>query len=91
MDERIYSKKEVCDMLNISTFTLETWYRWEKKELENEEVVGHYLPQPLRLENTRGKPLRWTYEMIEELKYFQSQIVRGRNGRFGKYTNAKWH
>lgn len=29
--------------------------------------------------------------MIEELRDYQKKLVLGRNGRYGKYTNAVWH
>ncbi len=91
MENCLYSKKEVCGILDISEFTLDTWYMWESKDLRNEEVEEHYLPVPIKEMNTKGRPRRWTLEMIADLKDFQDSIVRGRNGRYGKYTNSKWH
>ncbi|WP_026669119.1 hypothetical protein [Butyrivibrio sp. AE3006] len=86
-----YSKNDVCSILGITSFTLENWYRWERKEITNKAVTDNYLPQPIKLENQKGKPLRWSLEMVELLKAYQDQIVRGRNGKYGKYTNAHWH
>lgn len=91
VDECIYSKKEVCDFLGISTFTLEAWYRWERKEIQNECVWDYYLPQPLQIQNKRGKSLRWSLAMVEQLQNYQSKIIRGRNGVYGKYTNVACH
>ncbi len=91
MEECIYSKNEVCQLLGITAFTLQNWYRWEKKEIECKEVTEPYLPVPQKLNNAKGRPLRWSLEMIEELKLYQHQIVKGRNGIYGKYTNLCWH
>lgn len=33
-DTCIYSKYDVCAMLGISIFTIDNWYRWEKKKLK---------------------------------------------------------
>jgi|GEM_PF-2451251 transposase len=90
-DEYLYSKKDVCEMLGISYFTIENWYRWERKEISNGNVQEAYLPRPKKLDNVKGRPLRWSGKMIEELRDYQKKLVRGRNGRYGKYTNAVWH
>lgn len=91
MDNCIYSKNEVCQMLGITNFTINNWYRWERKEIENGDVEKAYLPEPLKLENVKGRPLRWSLNMIEELRKYQNSIVHGRNGKYGKYTNCAWH
>lgn len=90
-EDFIYSKEEVCSMLGITHFTLENWYRWEKKELKEGNAVGNYLPVPVQLENTKGRPLRWSLSMVNELSEYKKSIVKGRNGRYGKYTNYAWH
>lgn len=78
-------------MLGISTFTLEAWYSWERMELKNEEVEKSYLPHPSKMENTKGRPLRWSLAMVDMPRDYHEHIVRGRNGIYGKYTNACWH
>lgn len=90
-DACIYSKYDVCSMLGISVFTIDNWYRWEKKEIENGRVKEYYLPRPEKLQNVKGRPLRWSPEMVAELRDYQSSIVHGRNGIYGKYTRARWH
>lgn len=90
-EECIYSKKDVCTMLGITSFTIENWYRWERKEIENGNVEEPYLPCPEKLENAKGRPFRWSMKMIEKLRDYQKNIVHGRNGRYGKYTNASRH
>lgn len=83
----IYSKSDVCYLLGITIYTIENWYRWERKEIQEGKVAKNYLPQPVKLENTKGKPLRWSEEMIEELEEYQKTIIHGRNGKYGCYTN----
>lgn len=86
-DEKMYSSLEVCTKLKISSWTLANWYRWEKKQIANGNVSGPYLPDPIRLENTKGKPRRWTDQMLKDLKAYQKSIVTGRNGIYGVYSN----
>ena len=90
-DECVYSKKDVCEILGISTFTLDSWYSWERKEIKSKSVNDFYLPKPMQASNEVGRPLRWSLDMIDSLRVYKSRIVRGRNGKYGKYTNAKWH
>lgn len=91
MSEYVYSKNDVCNNLGISGFTLDKWYMWEAKDLQSGEVKDHYLPIPIKDKTQKGCPRRWTLEMIIDLKDFQSKMVRGRNGKYGKYTNSAWH
>ena len=91
MEKRYYSRNEVSQMLGISDFTLDNWYMWEAKELKSGEVEERYLPVPEKDRTKKGCPRRWTFEMVKDLMEFQSGIVRGRNGRYGKYTNPSWH
>lgn len=88
-DMRVYSKMEVCEMLGISYFTLQNWYNWQKKELSSNPEQREYLPRPIKIEHKRGRPLMWSKEMVEMLRVYQSGMVRGRNGIYGKYTNVK--
>ena len=74
-DEKMYSSLEVCTKLKISSWTLANWFS------------GPYLPDPIRLENTKGRPRRWTGEMLKDLKAYQKSIVTGRNGIYGVYSN----
>ena len=90
-DEFNFSKKDVCERLGISIYTLEAWYRWERMELIDDDSKKPYLPQPVKMENMKGRPQRWSLSMINILRDYQSGIIRGRNGIYGKYTNAAWH
>lgn len=83
----MYSAIEICEKLNISTWTLANWYRWERKLLNEGKIEESYLPEPYVITNKKGKPRRWTESMYEELLMYKSKIVIGRNGIYGKYSN----
>ena len=91
MDECIYSRTEVCQMLDISVHTLDTWYRWQNRLLRDGLVEKEYLPKPERVTNLKGQPSRWSMDMVGELKSFKSSIIRGRKGIYGIYSNPKKH
>lgn len=91
MDRCVYSRNQVCEMLGISVFTIRNWYEWQRKQLNNGDISEAYLPTPKKMKNVQGQPLMWSLEMVEQLRKYQSGIIRGRNGIYGKYTNAAWH
>ncbi len=84
-EEKLYTENELCEILNISSWTLKTWYLWESRDIRN--GLPSYLPKPIKLTNRRGKPKRWTESMVNELKDYQGSIVKGRNGVHGAYSN----
>ena len=86
-NEKGYTVSEVSNMLNVSEHTLASWYRWERKRLGDGTIKHHYLPEPLRDTETRGRPRIWTKEMVEELMEYKSTIIVGRNGINGLYSN----
>ncbi|MCR5728552.1 MAG: hypothetical protein K6G24_13940 [Lachnospiraceae bacterium] len=91
MDECIYSKNQVCEMLGITFFTIGNWYSWQRKLIEQGEVSEEYLPAPEKRMNEKGRPLMWSFAMIEQLKAYQASIARGRSGIYGRFTNKKKH
>lgn len=80
-ETNLFTVNQVCEKLEITTFTLSNWYAWEKKLGED------YLPKPIILEHQKGKPRRWTEDMIEKLLAFKKTIKKGRYGSYGKFTN----
>lgn len=86
-NEKTYLLNEVCEEVNISIHTLQKWYQWERYELKEGLVSKNYLPIPTKLTDKRGKPRIWTESQVEELKKFKENMVIGRKGRFGKYSN----
>lgn len=85
----MYKANEVCDILGITIWTLTNWYQWERISLEDGTINERVLPIPTKVPNVKGKPRMWSDEQLEELKQFQTAIVRGRNGIMAKVTNPK--
>lgn len=90
VNEKLYKANEICEKLKITNWTLRNWYSWEKKRIENGIVDKPYLPKPEILTNAKGKPRVWTKEQFEELKNYQKNIVTGRNGIYGIYSNPAY-
>lgn len=86
-NEKLYSADEVCKELNITIYTLSNWYRWQTKQLESGNAKEPYLPEPIRIPNVKGRPRRWDKAMLTQLKEFKKNIVVGRNGVYGVYSN----
>lgn len=84
---REYKFDEVVKKLGITGYTLNNWYRYEKKELLAGEIDKPYLPQPSRDNTAIGRPRIWTEEQVKQLKAYAKSVVVGRNGKFGKYSN----
>lgn len=84
-ENKMFKADDVCKALHITIYTLRNWYSWEKKIVES--GGEKYLPQPIILEHTKGKPRIWDAEMVEQLKEYQKTIVTGRNGVYGIYSN----
>ena len=89
-NEKIYRADEICKKLGISSWTLSNWYRYESKQLKSGEITEHYLPIPERIMSEKGKPRVWTAEMLKQLKDYQSKVVVGRLGVYGKYSNPNY-
>lgn len=83
----MFNLYEVCEQLGVSTYTVKNWYRWENNLLKQGRITKRYLPQPKTKVHTKGSPRMWTDKMVEELKEFKSNIVTGRNGIYGEFSN----
>lgn len=64
------SISELAYLLNVSVFTINRWYRWQKKF--NKKV----LPEPKRI----GVRNYWKQEDVPVLLEFKNNIIKGRNG-----------
>mgnify|MGYP002623803921 CR=1 FL=1 len=84
-----YNLNQLCDKLDVSIWTIRNWYSWEKQLLKEGKITEPYLPQPKKFEDVQGKPRMWTDDAIAELKKYKDNIVIGRNGVYGKYTNPE--
>jgi hypothetical protein len=85
----LFKASEVCNRLGITTWTLTNWYQWERISLEDGSLSARCLPVPIKAEGVKGKPRMWTENQIEELRAFQNNIVKGRNGIMARVTNPK--
>lgn len=85
-NETLLNANEVCKELNISSYTLANWYRWENKSLRSGELKKRYLPVPVIDYSKRGAPRYWNADMVNQLREYKQSIVVGRKGIYGKYT-----
>lgn len=67
----MYNAQETADLLNISLWTLKSWYEWQRKYMRDNNLTDPILPVPYKIKSTRGNPNMWTEEQIEKLKRFQ--------------------
>lgn len=86
-NEKKYSVNEICEALNISTFTLRHWYDLQMKQIKDGLIEKEYLPSPERDVTMKGRPRYWTDKQLKQLKEYQSSITYGRNGIYGVYSN----
>lgn len=84
-NEKLYTENEICEILNISHWTLKSWYLWESRDIK--KGGERYLPVPYRLSGMKGRPKRWDKKMVDALVKYQENIIRGRNGIHGIYSN----
>ncbi len=84
-----FKVEDVCKMLGITTWTLTNWYQWERISLEEGTLTERVLPVPIKVTDAKGKPRMWTAHQITELREFQKNIIKGRNGVMAKVTNPK--
>ena len=84
-----YSANQVCEKLGITVWTLTNWYQWERISIEDGTLSSRLLPVPERDLTKKGRPRMWSESQLEELKVFQTSIVRGRNGVMAKVTNPR--
>lgn len=82
--EKLYRIEEVAALIGNSVFTINLWYRWKKKQPDNE--LAAKLPD---ITYKNGKKY-WTQSDIYKLIEFKEMIPAGRNGVMGSVTNADW-
>lgn len=87
-NNNLLNAKELCEKLNISSYTLANWYRWENKMIREGLITERYLPTPVIDYSKRGAPRYWDNDMLEQLKEYKKHIVVGKNGIYGKYSNV---
>ena len=89
MRDGLYSKQEVAKELDVSIYTITNWYKWESKLIRTSEIKQRFLPIPTKIRYAKGQPNYWSFEQIEQLREFKDNMIKGRNGMFGKFTNPK--
>ena len=82
-----FNYDETAAALNVSRHTLKTWYLWESRLLREGSITEHYLPIPSVETGMRGNPRYFTSADIKALKKYQSTIVVGRKGKYGRFSN----
>ena len=90
MEESIkrYSASYVANKLNISTKTLNNWYKWYQDSTIEKPEDFPALPEFIQ-ESVRG-PRYWTESDIKQLKKFQEWLPHGRNGVMGAVSRQYW-
>ena len=83
----MYNLYDVCEKLGVSTFTVKNWYRWENKLINEGKITERYLPQPKKLEHAKGSPRVWDEKMLKQLMKYKANMITGRNGIYGIYSN----
>lgn len=87
---KMYRIDEVAEILNLSRYTIANWYAWETKLLKTGEVTEAFLPKFTKVTNMSGRPKFWSEDAVEALKKFKNEMVMGRHGKFGKFTNPQY-
>jgi len=74
--------EEVSVLIGKSTFTINAWYRFARKNPDSE--IAKLLPKYIQ-KNERS-PRYWKYVDVYRLIEIQSKIPLGRSGPMGKYN-----
>ena len=78
--EELLTATEVCVLVGISIYTLNTWCKF--KQVHPEHELAKLIPIPTQ-SNPRG-PRLWKRSDVEKLMEFKSKRPRGRNGVMGE-------
>lgn len=74
-NKNLLNAKELCEKLNISSYTLANWYRWENKMIREGLITERYLPTPVIDYSKRGAPRYWDNAMLEQLKEYKNILL----------------
>ena len=85
MADRQLKIEEVALMLDVSTQTINIWYRWAKENPDNEFAKLIPMYHQVGPRQTRY----WTQSDVWKLIEFRNAIPRGRNGLMGDVTQRK--
>ena len=87
--EGYYNLNQLCEKIDVSIWTIRNWYSWERRLLNEGKITEPYLPQPKKFEDVKGKPRMWTESDVVELTKYKDNMVTGRNGVYGQFTNPE--
>ncbi len=83
MVKKEFKIEEVAVALDISTGTLNRWYKFKRSNPKHE--LSRQLPDPQKIQTLRGWARVWNKEDINTLKNFRDSVTKGRDGLMGKY------
>lgn len=80
--EKLLTIQEVAVTIGTSVETINTWYRWKRREPYHE--LAQILPEPIQ--ETSRATRYWNQSDVWKLIEFKSKIKVGRNGVMGSVT-----
>ena len=85
--EGYLTSTQVCQRLDISSRTLDSWYKFYRGDFEHPENMPK-LPEYTQ-ETSRG-PRYWVEEDVKALRQFRDWVPRGRGGVMGRLNEQYW-
>lgn len=82
------SASKVAQQLDISTYTLTNWYKWQETCRTPEHDFLPVLPQ-YQQRSTKGIRY-WKQEDIPIIQQFKDSLPKGRGGVMGNYNAKFW-
>jgi len=85
MAEKLLKIEEVALLLDVSTQTLNIWYKWARENPDNE--LAQLIP---KYQQTGARQTRyWTQSDVWKLLEFKNKLPRGRGGVMGDVTQRR--
>lgn len=86
--EGLLTASAVCLQINVSTKTLNNWYKWY---LDPEMEKPESLPTlPMYQQDRPNGPRYWTKDDVKQLEIFKEWLPKGRNGVMGRFNERYW-
>jgi hypothetical protein len=85
MAEKLLKIEEVALLLDVSTQTLNIWYKWARENPDN--TLAKLIP---KYQQSGARQTRyWTQSDVWKLLEFKNQLPRGRGGIMGDITQRR--
>ena len=85
MAEKLLKIEEVALLLDVSTQTLNIWYKWARENPDNE--LAQLMP---KYQQTGARQTRyWTQSDVWKLLEFKNKLPRGRGGVISDVTQRR--